>query len=537
MLYLGIDFGTSFTKAAVFDTKKAAGGNSTQATIPIKLSSFKGGKVSEYSENNMPTVAFVSAKTGHISVGYEALNQRLSPNGTFYCNFKPMLDLGDGNIGYDRIHQRIVVAILVYVRSRAMTQMNETFNDVVLTVPASTGENSVRRKLMKRAAVQAGFRHVDIIPEPEAAAYYLLNNNLKAQNGNQYIIYDFGGGTFDTSIIVVRDSQVFVVDKSVGSDNETKWGGVYIDAAIRKDYMSRSAKAKKWANMLRENLPIHMALEYSDHLRNEPINAKISLSKHTKFVNSFNDYTLTREAFESIPDVRRMVEDTLECSLSLLQYNVENNLCGDLQHVNTIFLVGGSSRLPMVNAAWNELKQRDMSLVFNIVSCPLDAVACGAARYNFMKPSPGRLVTDAVAKISKHDYSTAALYIGKASKESDVAKTCMALLYYSCILTKSKKAYNRALALIGDISRPEAYEMKALMTFLGHGVKKDDDQVKLLLNKIDSNYEGEIFKLLNEVVNNGDWTHLDSIYHFDAKNYISNLLPLFKTEKAEKDDD
>ncbi len=532
MLYLGIDFGTSFTKAAVFDTKKAAGGNSTQATIPIKLSSFKGGKVSEYSEDNMPTVAFVSAKTGHISVGYEALNQRLSPNGTYYCNFKPMLDLVDGNIGYERVHYRIVVAILEYVRSRAMTQMNEEFNDVVLTVPASTRENSVRWELMKRAAVQAGFRHVDIIPEPEAAAYCLLNNNLKAQNGNQYIIYDFGGGTFDTSIIVIRDSQVFVVDESVGSDNETKWGGIYIDAAIRKDYISRSAKAEKLADMLRGNLPIDMALEYSDHLRNEPINAKISLSKKTKFVNSFNDYTLTREAFESIYDVRSMIADTLECSLGLLKSNAEDNLCGDLQHVSTVFLVGGSSRLPMVKAAWNELKQ-SKSLDFHIVPCSLDAVACGAARYNFMKPSPGRLVADAVAKLSKHDYSTAALYIGKASKESDVAKTCMALLYYSCVLTKGKKAYNRALALIGDINRPEAYEMKALMTFLGHGVKKDDGQVKLLLNKIDSDYQGGIYKHLNEVVNEGDWVHLDDIYHFDAINYISKLLPLFETEKSD----
>lgn len=531
MLYLGIDFGTSFTKAAVFDTKKAAGGNSTQAIIPIKLSSFKGGKASEYSENSMPTVAFVSAKSGHISVGYEALNQRLSPNGTFYSNFKPKLDLVKGNIDYDSMHQRIVVAMLEYVRSRAIDQMKVAFDEVVLTVPASTRENGVRWKLMTLAAWQAGFKHVDIIPEPEAAAYCLLNNNLKAQNGNQYIIYDFGGGTFDTSIIVVRDSQVFVVDESVGSDNETKWGGIYIDAAIRKDYITRSFLAKNFAKKLREDLPIKAALEYSDHLRNEPINAKICLSQQTKFVNSFKDYTLTREEFESIHDVRRMIEDTLECSLSLLKSNADDNLCGDLQHVNSIFLVGGSSRLPMVHAAWEELKQRDKSLTFHIVPCSLDAVACGAARYNFMKPSPGRLVTDAVEKISNDDYPNAALYISKAAKESNVAKTCMALLYYSCVLTKGRRAYNKAFAQIIDICRPEAYEMKALMTFLGHGVKKDDNQVKLLIGKIDSGYQGEIYKYLDEVVNNGDWSHLDNIYHFDAINYISKLLPLFETEK------
>lgn len=82
---------------------------------------------------------------------------------------------------------------------------------------------------MKRCAEIAGFKDVIIIPEPEAAAYYLLGNRVRSQemNNKLFLIYDFGGGTFDTSIIKVYDEHIQVVDESVGSDNEQN-GEVYI---------------------------------------------------------------------------------------------------------------------------------------------------------------------------------------------------------------------------------------------------------------------------------------------------------------------
>lgn len=526
MLYLGIDFGTSFTKAAVFDTKMAAGNDTTKATCLVNLSDIGGKGNPAFSESIMPTVAYVETRNGKckISVGYEAMNQRLSPNGDFYCNFKPLLDLCKGDVGYKEIHESLVVAILKYVHERANVQFNNSFSEVVLTVPASTLENGTRWNLMMSAAKAAGFTNVDIIPEPEAAAYCMLNNTIHSehQNGKQYLIYDFGGGTFDTSVIKVCDSQVFIVDESVGSDNDRKWGGIYIDAIVRKDYINRSATAKKYADLLRGKLPKSVELDYSDHLREEPIKAKLKLSEKGTFTNSHNDYTITRADFENMREIKRMIEDTIDCSLTLLQTRSQDNLCGDIDKVSSVFLVGGSSRLPIVQSAWQSIKT-DRQLNFTLTPSSLDVVACGAARYRFLKASPAKLIKEAVKKIESHDYSTAALYIGKAAKENDIAKYCLALLYYSGVLTKGKKAYRKTWDLIKDIDCPQTFELKALMTFLGHGVLKNDSRAYRYLELGGINYEGEIHKALISVMRDGDWSSLDQIYKFKAIEYIRKV--------------
>ena len=144
---------------------------------------------------------------------------------------------------------------------------------------------------MKRCAEIAGFKDVIIIPEPEAAAYYLLGNRVRSQemNNKLFLIYDFGGGTFDTSIIKVYDEHIQVVDESVGSDNEQKWGGIYIDSLIGMDYIRKSDYAKGRVQILKDqNSSFAQRLNASDHLRDYPVRIKTTLSKEKPKIRNYH---------------------------------------------------------------------------------------------------------------------------------------------------------------------------------------------------------------------------------------------------------
>jgi len=95
----------------------------------------------------------------------------------------------------------------------AENRFKQTFDDVVITVPASAKKGGVRYEFMLCCAKNVGFNDVIIIPEPIAAAYYLLGDRVHSKEMDEklFLIYDFGGGTFDTSIIKVCDQQIQVI--------------------------------------------------------------------------------------------------------------------------------------------------------------------------------------------------------------------------------------------------------------------------------------------------------------------------------------
>lgn len=509
MYQLGIDFGTSFTKAAVYEV------GSNKKPRPVPLSS--GAKRGDYS---IPTVAFVSSN-GAITIGDDALNSKNNTNGKFYYNFKPELDtINEASFERRDLIRNIIVTFLREIKQKAEIyckkhfNYEQTFEDVVITVPASSPKGGVRYYLMKRCAEIAGFNDVIIIPEPEAAAYCLLGDRVRSQemNNKLFLIYDFGGGTFDTSIIKVYDEHIQVVDESVGSDNEQKWGGIYIDSLIGMDYVRKSDYAKGQVQILRDqNGTLAQRLDASDHLRDYPVRIKIYLSKEDKFVAPAKySYTLTREEFELM--IKGMVDNTIESTLSLLDRAHNDKLCDDIHSVYKVFLVGGTSQIPFVSSRWH-FNKNALKANFSIdLNSDLNIIALGAARYRELRLSSQELIAKGKRYAEQGNYSDAAAYFNNAGDGEGLFY--YGLLYYIGAIGRRRQPA-KAYKLFKESEYMHASLMMALMKFNNDGVLKDDHEAKRLLSGLpDTTLKKSLLKVLEGGRNAEDF---DVIYNFDAK--------------------
>lgn len=513
MLYLGIDFGTSFTKAAVYNTTD----NNYTA---IKL-----GK-----NTSIPTVAFFVDGNDDPYIGDEAINYKKMPNGFFFNNFKPELDTLSDESSDRRIKiSSIIVKYFVYIKGCAQEQIKQTFdieqdfNEVVITVPASSPKDGTRYQIMKNAAKEAGFKDILIVSEPVAAAYYLLGDRVHSEelDDSLFLIYDFGGGTFDTSIMKISDQQIQVIDESIGSDNEQKWGGIYIDSLVGMDYIKRSDYAKKLVSLIKDkSQPLDIRINASENITSVPTKAKEYLSQYDEYTNDFG-YTLLREDFEGI--IQDMVDNTIQCTQSLIDSASKEKLCEGISSVKNVFLVGGTSQIPLVYKRWLYHKKavnKDASYEIELKK-ELDIVAKGASRYRDLKLSPSQLNEKGIEKAKNGDYMKAAAFFNNAGDEEGQYR--LGVLYYLGAIGR-KRQPAKAYKLFDEVSCfDEAKLMKALMKFNGDGVLKDDVKTLLFLKNLP---ESPLKNALGKVLDgNYDDDDLKKVYGFDAKSLFSNERP------------
>lgn len=222
--------------------------------------------------------------------------------------------------------------ILSSLKNQAEEILKTEITKAVITVPAHFDDTA--RNDTKLAANMAGLEVLRLINEPTAAA---VAYGIKAQAEGIYLIYDFGGGTFDVSILRMQKS-VFQV---IATDGDINLGGDDIDAAI-----------VKFLNLATEEYFI--ARE-----------AKEYLSLHEDWTNG--KYFLTRTELNEI--ITPFINKTIEiCKSAIKASKIDPAL------IKEIILVGGSTRIPMVKQA-----------LTNFLKKPLDnidpdlVVAMGAA--------------------------------------------------------------------------------------------------------------------------------------------------------------
>ena len=508
MYQLGIDFGTSFTKAAVYEV-----GTNHYYPVPICEVGYN------REDRSIPTVAFVLSEGQHITIGDEAIRFKKIANGNFYSNFKPELDtINEASESHRNIIVQIIISFLRYIKYIAQLRFNQVFNDVVITIPASAPKGGVRYNLMNYCAQMAGFNDVLIIPEPVAAAYYLLGDRVhsKELDDKLFLIYDFGGGTFDTSIIRVSDQQIQVIDESVGSDNEQKWGGIYIDSLVSTDYIKNSDYAKNLVARLRNNAtPLEQRLNASEHLREFPVRVKLELSKKSEFDSYYPDYYgLLREDFEVM--IQGMVNNTIDSTLSLLDRAHKEKLCDDIHSVCKVYLVGGTSQIPLVLSRWQFNKNAQKANFGIEVKPDLNIIALGAARYRDLRLSPQQLNTKGKENALNGNYRKAAAYFNNAGDGEGLYN--LGILYYLGVIGR-KRQPAKAYKLFIESNYEDAKLLMALMKFNNDGVRKEDEVAKEFLKDLpDSSLKEALERILSGGRNPID---LNTIYQFDAKTLFS----------------
>lgn len=259
--------------------------------------------------------------------------------------------------------EEISAAVLSKLKKVAEDYLGQEVTEAVITVPAYF--NDSQRQATKDAGRIAGLDVKRIINEPTAAA---LAYGLDKKGDQKIAIFDFGGGTFDISILEVGDNVVEVK----ATNGDTHLGGDNFDERILR-WMIEEFKKDQGIDLKNDKMALQRLKEAAEK-------AKIELSSaqeteiNLPFVTA--DQTgpkhlamkLTRSKFEQLIEdlVKRSIEP---CKKALADSGLK------ISEIDEVVLVGGSTRVPMIQKAVKDFFQREPNKSVN----PDEVVAIGAA--------------------------------------------------------------------------------------------------------------------------------------------------------------
>eukprot|EP00898_Chlorokybus_atmophyticus_P003569 jgi/Chlat1/4212/Chrsp27S04295 len=241
--------------------------------------------------------------------------------------------------------------------------LNDTVTRAVITVPAYF--NDAQRQATKDAGRIAGLEVLRIINEPTAAS---LAYGFDRKANETILVFDLGGGTFDVSVLEVGDG-VFEV---LSTSGDTHLGGDDFDKRI-VDWLANDFKAQEGVDLLKDKQALQRLTEQAEKAKMELstiTNTSISLPFITATAEGPKhiDTTLTRAKFEEL------CSDLLDrCKLPVQSALRDAKL--DLKDIQEVILVGGSTRIPAVQAIVRQMTGKEPNVTVN----PDEVVALGAA--------------------------------------------------------------------------------------------------------------------------------------------------------------
>jgi molecular chaperone DnaK len=264
--------------------------------------------------------------------------------------------------------QEISARVLMKMKKTAEDYLGETVTEAVITVPAYF--NDSQRQATKDAGRIAGLNVKRIINEPTAAA---LAYGLDKDGGDRKIaVYDLGGGTFDISVIEIAEVDGERQFEVLSTNGDTFLGGEDFDLRVI-NYLADEFKKESGIDVRKDPLAMQRLKEASEK-------AKIELSSSQQTEINLPYITadaagpkhlnmkLTRAKLESL--VEDLVQKTMEpCRIALKDAGLA------MKDVSEVILVGGQTRMPMVQQAVKDMFGKEPRKDVN----PDEAVAVGAA--------------------------------------------------------------------------------------------------------------------------------------------------------------
>lgn len=251
--------------------------------------------------------------------------------------------------GKEYTPEQISAEILRSLKNDAATKLNDEVTHAVITVPAYFNEK--QKAATRKAAELAGLKVLRLLAEPTAAAISYGADKLAEGESKVFLVYDFGGGTFDLSILVAADGKF--IESGTGGD---RWlGGDDIDRLLTK-YVYDQVQKQQGVDVAA------LVNQMTDRKRNEYIGELKTAIEDAKKALSVNDQTtvglygfletedgdeidievtITRAQFEAL--IRPLVQRTITLVDELLE---KANF--PIDTIDNILLVGGSSCIPLV---------------------------------------------------------------------------------------------------------------------------------------------------------------------------------------------
>lgn len=257
----------------------------------------------------------------------------------------------------------ISAMILQKLKKDAENYLGETVTQAVITVPAYF--NDAQRKATKDAGEIAGLEVLRIINEPTAAA---LAYGMDKKHDEKIAIYDFGGGTFDISILEIGDG-VFEVKSTNG---DTHLGGDDIDKLII-DWLVAEFKKDQGIDLSKDQMALQRLKEAAEKAKIE-LSSTTSTDINLPFITADNtgpkhlNIQLTRGRFE------QMIEPLIQRSLRPCEAALKDAGLS-VSEIDEVILVGGTTRIPAIQEAVKKLFKKEPHKGVN----PDEVVAVGAA--------------------------------------------------------------------------------------------------------------------------------------------------------------
>ena len=343
---IGIDLGTTNSCVAVLE-----GGE------PVVITNAEGARTTP------SVVAFT--KEGERLVGQIAKRQAVTnPDRTVISIKREMGTAHKVEIdGKKYTPQEVSAMILQKLKTDAEAYLGETVTQAVITVPAYFSDS--QRQATKDAGRIAGLEVLRIINEPTAAS---LAYGLDKEGTQKILVYDLGGGTFDVSLLEIGDG-VFEV---LATNGNNRLGGDDFDNRII-DWIADSFKKDNGIDLKKDRMAYQRLKEAAEKAKID-LSGVMSASINLPFITSDQngpkhlDMTLTRAKFDEL--TADLVDKTIDPMTKALK---DAGLSSD--DIDKVILVGGSTRIPAVQAAVKKITKKEPFKGIN----PDECVAVGAA--------------------------------------------------------------------------------------------------------------------------------------------------------------
>ncbi len=367
---LGIDLGTTFSAGAVMEgntpkiIENAEGARITPSIVAMTKTGEKlVGLLARRQAVTNPKNTIFQAKRfmGHQydDAGVQKDKASVSFEVSKSTNGGVELTMGDKKYRPEEISAMIIQKI----KNDAEARLGEKITDAVITVPAYFDDS--QRQATKDAGQIAGLNVLRIINEPTAAA---LAYGLNKKTNEKIAVYDFGGGTFDISILEIGDSVIEVRS----TDGDSHLGGRDIDKKI-VDWMAEQFMKENGIDLRKDTLSLQRLDEAAEKAKIE-LSTAIETEINIPFVTSDASGPKHLLIKLSRATLENLVKEFIDRSMVIAKRALDASpfKVGD---INEVIMVGGQTRMPAIVAAVKALFGKEPNISVN----PDEVVALGAA--------------------------------------------------------------------------------------------------------------------------------------------------------------
>ncbi|MDF1696539.1 MAG: Hsp70 family protein [Saprospiraceae bacterium] len=253
---------------------------------------------------------------------------------------------------------------------------------IVITIPAAF--DTMQSNATKKAGYDAGFKEVVLLQEPIAASLAFANKSGVDFEDSKWLVYDFGGGTFDVALTAIKDEEMKILDH----EGDNYLGGSDFDRAVIDQFVipkmenqgqfsdleSEMKKSSGKYNRLYNKL-LYIVEEAKIELTHNET-AEIEFDFEDDNGNDYEFYQeLDKSTFESI--IRPMVQSTVDMIKDIIFRNLLSQ-----EELKCILLIGGTTYIPLVKNMLTD----EFGVEVNTTMDPTTAVVVGAAYYAGIKP-------------------------------------------------------------------------------------------------------------------------------------------------------